>query len=62
MSTSIIDPNNSSTTLLTNGTSFTGTWTDVSAWPSIIVSVATDRDDTIVNARFSLIEIRDKDA
>lgn len=33
---------NSSTTPLNTGTSFTGTWEDVSKWNSVVISVATD--------------------
>lgn len=42
--TSKVIDGNSSTTLLTNGSSFTGTWTDVSAYNSLTVAVKTDQD------------------
>lgn len=41
-----ISTDNSTTTLLTNGSVFTGAWEDVSAWPSICVAVKTDQDGT----------------
>lgn len=41
---SYISTNNSSTSTLTNGSTFTGTWEDVSKYESIIVAVKTDQD------------------
>ena len=37
---------NSTTTALDNGETFTGEWTDVQSWPSVVVAVATDQDGT----------------
>jgi len=37
---------NASTTLLTNGNAYTGTWEDVSAYDSLTIAVATDQDGT----------------
>lgn len=42
----VVSDTNSSTTLLTNGSSFTGSWVDVTAYDSIIVAVKTDQNGT----------------
>lgn len=39
-----ISTNNSSTTLITNGNNFTGTWEDVTKYNSVVVAVKTDQD------------------
>lgn len=39
-----IDDNNSSSSALNAGNTFTGTWTDVSGFSSVVVAVATDQD------------------
>jgi hypothetical protein len=39
-----VDNNNSSTTPLNNGATFTGTATDVSVYPSVVVALKTDQD------------------
>lgn len=42
--TTLVSSANSSTSLLTNGSAFTGTWEDVSAYDSVVVAVKTDQD------------------
>lgn len=42
-----IDTNNSSTTPLNAGATFTGTWTDVSEYPSVVVACRTDQNGTL---------------
>lgn len=44
--TGTINNENSSSTLLTNGSVFTGDWVDVSTYPTLIVSVSTDQNGT----------------
>jgi len=39
-----ISTDNSSTTLITNGNNFTGTWEDVTKYNSVVVAVKTDQD------------------
>lgn len=39
-----VSTNNSSTTLLTNGSTFTGTWEDVADYDSLTLAIATDQD------------------
>lgn len=39
-----VSTDNASSTLITNGNNYTGTWEDVSAWNRITVAVATDQD------------------
>lgn len=41
---SIVSTNNSSTSTLTTGTTFTGTWEDVSEYESVIIAVKTDQN------------------
>ena len=40
----IISDGNSSTTPLNNGQTYTGTWTDVSSFDSVVIAVKTDQD------------------
>jgi len=42
-----VSTENSSATLLTNGTTFTGTVEDVSTYPSITVAVKTDQNNKL---------------
>lgn len=52
---SMVDTNNSTTSLLTNGTSFDGTGTDVSKYTSIILSAYSDKSSALsgLQVRFS---------
>ena len=51
--TGSVDSNNSTSTPLNNGASFTGTATDVSAYPSVVVACYTDQSGTL-SAQFSV--------